>query len=326
MSGLLAFAASAVLLVPMGGAVSAPPFEACDSSVSMVFRRYVPEWCGTRDPKGYEQFRSAFDEYQALMAEADEAFTDSISTFNGTTMCGRSAEAARRPMYFVAKQNLDDADKQVGVMLGVLKAALKDHPREAQIAAVVTQLRPNVNKYQESRMRIESIADQFEAAPDPTVDAEPCEAAATALADESVKYVEAGQTKNRLVGQISRALALSELCEAVEVTGPIPDKKVKKAGAPKTEKSGGAAITFPKSLDVGKKPRRLPVDVQSPASGYGTVTVTKGSKGIVATGGQVTQGSFGLFMTIPAKTKTGTVTLTFALAGGPTVKGVIRLT
>ncbi len=287
----------------------------------------MPEWCATRDQVGYAQFRSAFKEYQALMEDADDAITTSFGALNSMYMCGGSAEAARRPLYFLAKPALDDADQQVSVMLAALTTAFKDHPRKAKIVGAVGQLRSNLAKYQESRMRLETLADDYEAVPPLDQAFEPCAALAKRVADESVLYVAAGQAKNHLVGDISSALAASdEWCEGIEVTGPIPDKKVKKVGPPKTEKSGGATITFPKTVDVGKKALELPVDVKSPASGYGTVTVTKGSKGIVATGGQVSQGPFGLLMTIPAKTTTGKVTLTFALEGGPTVKGGIRLT
>ena len=289
-------------------------------------RRFVPEWCATRDQVGYAQFRSAFNEYEALMAEADDAITTSFAAFNSMYMCGGSAEAARRPLYFLAKQELDDADQQITVMLATLSTAFKDHPRKAKIAGAVGQLRSNLAKYQESRMRLESLADAFETVPPLDQAFEPCAALAKRVADEAELYVQAGQTKHRLVTDISGALAASdEWCEGIEVTGPIPDKKVKKVGAPKTERSGGAVITFPKKVDVGNKPRQLPVDVKSPASGYGAITVTHGSKGIVATGGQVAEGSFGLLMTIPAKTKTGKATVTFALEGGPMVTGTIRL-
>lgn len=325
MPGFIAFAASAVLLVPMGGAVSAPPFEACDSSVSMVFRRYVPEWCGTHDQKGYAQFRSAFTEYQALMLEVDDAFATSISEFN-YWMCGNSAEAARNPLYFVVKPTLGDADAAVLTMRGLMKEALKGHPRESKITQAVSALRPNLALYQESRMRLESLADMWETLPTVDKDPNPCVAASKQLADESGKYVEAAQAKSALVRQISAALNLSdELCEGIEVTDPIPEKKIKKTGPPKTQKSGGASLTFPKTVDVGKKPKNLPVNVTSPQSSYGTLSLKRGSKGIVATGGWFEAGTSGLLMTVPGKTKTGKVTLTFALEGGPTVKAKVKL-
>ena len=99
----------------------------------------------------------------------------------------------------------------------------------------------------------------------------------------------------------------------------------KKAGSANTKKVQGGALTFPKSFNVGKKPTKLPVSIKSPVSGYGTITLTRGSKGILATGGQVTKGSFGLLMNIPAKTKTGEVTVTFKVTGGPTIKAPISL-
>lgn len=291
----------------------------------MVKRRYVPEWCGTHDQKGYAEFRSAFTEYQALMLEVDDAFATSISEFN-YWMCGNSAEAARRPLYFVVKPTLEDADAAVLTMKALMDKALKGHPQESKITEAVKAMRPNLTLYQQSRMRLESLADLWETLPTVDKDPNPCVAASTQLADESGKYVEAAQAKNALVRKISAALGLSdELCEGIEVTDPIPDKQIKKAGDPKTTSTGGASLTYPKSLDVGKKPKKLPVNVKSPQSSYGTVSLKRGSKGIVATGGWFEPGTSGLLMTVPGKTKTGKVTLTFALEGGPTVKAKITL-
>jgi hypothetical protein len=104
-----------------------------------------------------------------------------------------------------------------------------------------------------------------------------------------------------------------------------PSDIKKKAGSAKTKKVQGGALTFPKSFNVGKKTTKLPVSIKSPVSGYGTITLTRRSKGIVATGGQVTKGSFGLLMVIPAKTKTGKVTVMFKVTGGPTIKAPIKL-
>ena len=67
------------------------------------------------------------------------------------------------------------------------------------------------------------------------------------------------------------------------------------------------------------------MNCRSPSSRYGTESDTRGSKGIVATGGWFEPGESGMLMTVPGKTKTGKVTLTFALEGGPSVKAKITL-
>ncbi len=46
------------------------PVERCDASVALAVRNCVPQWCGTRGPAEYEEFRTAFAQYQAAIEEA----------------------------------------------------------------------------------------------------------------------------------------------------------------------------------------------------------------------------------------------------------------
>lgn len=119
--------------------------------------------------------------------------------------------------------------------------------------------------------------------------------------------------------------ATQKACKTVRVREEISAKDMQKAGAPTTKSAGGATLVFPKTLDVGKKPKKLPVNVTSPAAGRATVTVKRGAKGIVATGGWVAEGTFGLLMTVPKATKTGKATVTFTLDSGVTVTGTVKL-
>jgi len=93
----------------------------------------------------------------------------------------------------------------------------------------------------------------------------------------------------------------------------------------KTEKVGDASITLPRSIDVGKKPVKVPVSIKSPASDYGTVVLTRGSKVVAATGGQVTKGSFGLLIRVPVKADPGKAQVRFDLVGHRNVKASIKL-
>jgi hypothetical protein len=116
----------------------------------------------------------------------------------------------------------------------------------------------------------------------------------------------------------------SATCAAVRVVPPITPAQIRKqtGSAAKTVTGAGTTLTLPKKLDVGKKSVRLPVTVKDPATGYGSVTIERGPKGIMATGGQIT-GSFGLQLTVPKGTATGKAVVTLTSAGG-VVKGTVR--
>jgi hypothetical protein len=221
-----------------------------------------------------------------------------------------------------AVPSLDRAGKAWERLTSAQKQAFAGDPDAAAVAGNISALKGVIEDLHRSRMLLESTEDPWVACNSD----ETYQSAVAATEGAQDVEIDATEESMRLTGAIQIAFqATQDACKAVRVRGEIPDKQMKKAGDPKTTSTGGAALTYPKSLDVGKKPKKLPVNVKSPGTGYGTITLTRGSKGIVATGGWFEPGTFGLLITIPGKTKTGKVTLAFALEGGPTVKGTIRL-
>lgn len=325
MSGLIAFATSAVLLIPTGGAVSTPPFDPCDSSITMVRRNYyAPEWCGKRDRAKYEEFRVAFEQYKAA---SDEAFKTEwqIQKALALAPCGNPGEvdliSVRIDQF--SRPAVDRAAAAWNAMKAAQRSAFKGMPDAVGVEIDVDLLNDVIAALGRGNIYLESAAGMIRNAKTD----EACADAYGALGYWSPEYAKGSVLQGTLVRAIEAAMKTTdEACaEFIIVDSMSPGDIEKKAGSANTKKVQGGALTFPKSFNVGKKPTKLPVSIKSPVSGYGTITLTRGSKGILATGGQVTKGSFGLLMIIPAKTKTGEVTVTFKVTGGPTIKAPIRL-
>ena len=286
----------------------------------------MPDWCGKRAPNGYEAFRTALADFRAASFDAGSTIQGVITDLEGT--CDprpanpQEVELIVVRLSFFGRPAVDRANAARNRMRAAQKQAFAGDPQAPVVGVDIDFLKYVIEGYGRSIMLLESAGELFAACNSDETYA----AAAAALEPISQLVAKTGQDMVQITGDIQMAFqATQDECALVKVRERIPENQIQKAGEPTTKKAGGAAITYPKTLDVGKKPVKLPVNVKSPATGYGTITVTRGSKGIVATGGWVEPGSFGLLMTVPGKTKTGKVTATFELESGPTVKGTLAL-
>lgn len=227
------------------------------------------------------------------------------------------------PLTTVSRKANDRAAVALNTMKGQAAAAFKGNPDAASISSAVEGFRDVIEQFGRNTMLIESAGDVVVSA---------CKATETVpQASEALgAQVSAGIAANNaylmgtvLVDKILADTATS--CASVRVVPPItPSQMRKKTGfGTQSVSGGGATLTIPKKLDVSKKAVKLPVTITKPASGYGTVTVKRGPKGLVATGGQIT-GSFGLWLTVPEGTKPGRAVVTFTSTAG-VVKGTVRL-
>lgn len=293
----------------------------------MIFPNYVADWCDKKAPAGYEEFRTALAEYRDAVFDyavvADEVVVD-LQHLNCTAgpVDPQEVEFIVEKLPFAGTPAIDRAAVAYNRLKFAHAKVFAGDPQAPAVLADINALNAAIEEFGRSKILLESTQDVWVACnSEQTYDiasAETASAQAIALA--------ATQKSTQLTASIQMAFqATQDACKAVRVVGSFPEKRIKKDGPPATKESGGAALTFPKTLDVGKKPKKLPVNVKSPQSSYGTVSLKRGSKGIVATGGWFDPGSAGLLMTVPGKTKTGKVTLTLALEGGPTVKGTITL-
>ncbi len=221
-----------------------------------------------------------------------------------------------------ARPALDAANTALSRLQAAQKKAFAGDPNASQAAGDVAALRDVIAAYGRSVMLIEDDGDLYASCK--TYPA--YQAAEDSLLGHEIEFVNISLRYQPLYTRIQDAFtATLGTCKTVRVREEIPAKDIQKAGPAKTSRSGGATLVYPKSLDVGKKPKKLPVNVKSPAADYGSISVTRGSKGIVATGGGFTDQAFGLLMTIPAKTKPGKVTITFRTDSGVVVTGTMTL-
>ena len=326
MAGFVAVAASAALIVPVGGVVT-PAADPC-ASVSSVFPNYVRDWCGKRVPAGYEEFRTALADYRAAIDEFQQTENDVLQDLGQSCRpdLGKLANPDEVDLIVgrlsISRPLLDRANDARNRMKSALKKAFAGDPQAPAVGVDIDALGTVIEVYGRGIMQVEETAKLWAACNSEQT----WQIATDALLGNTIEFVNNGTQSVQIAGAIQMAFQnTQDACKAVRVREHIPANQIKKAGDPKTRSSGGAALTYPKTLDVGKKPKKLPVNVTSPSSGYGTVSVTRGSKGIVATGGWFEPGESGMLMTVPGKTKTGKVTLTFALEGGPSVKAKITL-
>jgi hypothetical protein len=224
---------------------------------------------------------------------------------------------------FSGRPALDRANSAWNRLKAATKRAFAGDPQSSVVAFDVDGLNGVIEGAGRSLMLLESAGDIYAKC----TTYEGMEAGRAALAQEQENYGRYFAEMTRIYTDLEAAFqATQKACKTVRVREEIPTKAMKKAGAPTTRSTGGATMTFPKTFDVGKKPRGLPVNITSPAGGRATVTIARRGKGIVGTGGWVAEGTFGLLMTVPGKTKTGKAVLTYTLDTGVTVKGTIRFT
>lgn len=307
-----------------------PPFEACDSSVSMVRRNYVPEWCGKSVPAKYSEFRAAFAEYKVASERAFK-FEFEISNALPFTCWGAAGFHPADPgeVDLIAVQigqfsrpAVEQAAEALRTMQATRRSAFAGNPDQIDIELALEDFRGVIEALGRGNIMLDSAGEMFRGAQAE----ETCNAAAAQLGYWGPEYASASVLQGAAVRALENAMKTTDkACAEFTFESLSPQDVKDKAGRVRTRRSDGASVTLPKSVERGSKRVKIPVSVTSPASGYGTVTLSRGPKGIAATGGQVTKGSFGFLVTIPKTTKEGKVTLTFALEGGPTVKGTIRL-
>lgn len=305
-----------------------PPFEPC-STIATVSPNYVADWCGKRAPNGYEAFRKALADYRAAINEVVNVTYGVVNDL--TPICDGGHSPANptevdlivQRLSFSGRPAVDRAAVAWNAMKSAQKKAFAGDPKAPAVGVDIDALKGVIEGYGKAIMMIETTGDLFAACNSEQTWQVASESANQNLTDLAT----VGAQSIQIAGDIQMAFQdTQDKCSSVKVRERITDPQMGKAGKPKTSSTGGASLIYPKTLNVGKKPVKLPVNVTSPGSGYTTITVTRGSKGIVATGGWAEPGTFGLLMTVPGKTKTGKVTLAFALEGGPTVKAQIRLT
>lgn len=222
-----------------------------------------------------------------------------------------------------ARPAIDKAAKAWNRMTAAQKAAFAGDPEAAGVAADIEGLKAVIEGYGRGISMLEATGDLYKAC----VNFDAWLVAGQSLGNDSIDLVSTGQLNTRLVASISAAFQKTQdTCKQVKVSAPISPQKMKRqAGDVSTKESGGAALTYPKSLDVGKKPVTLPLNVTSPG-GYGMIEVKRGSKGIVATGGDMQAGSFGLRLLVPGRTKPGTARLVFRIDREESADVTIRTT
>lgn len=310
-----------------------PPFEPCDTSISTVFPNYTPEWCGKRAPAGYEAFRKAFADYQAAMAEAGtimagvgEDLLFSCMIYENSTgpqpADPMEVELIVQRLSFSGRPALDRANEAWNRLKFAQQKAFAGDPAAGSAAADVAALNDVITAYGRGIMNLEDAGELFK-----QCTTHPAMLAARSALEQQQASVGAAFTQ--MTGLYTKLeaefQATQKVCKTVRVREEISAKDIRKAGAPATKSSGGATLVYPKTFDVGHKSKMLPLNVTSPAAGRATVSVKRGSKGIVATGGWVAEGAFGLLMSVPGGTKTGKVTVTFRLDSGVTVTGKVTL-
>lgn len=226
------------------------------------------------------------------------------------------------PLTTVSRKANDRAGEALNTMRAQAAAAFKDNPDAASVTSALDGFRDVIEQFGRNTMLIESAGD---------VEVTACTAAETVPQASEALGVQVQAAIDAFtafqLGEVLLDKILTDTgtaCAAVRVVPPIsPSQMRKKTGSPTNRfGSGGATLTIPKKVDVGKKAVKLPVTITKPNTGYGSVTVRRGPKGIVATGGQVS-GSFGLWLTVPAKTQPGIAIVTFTSADG-VVKGALR--
>lgn len=222
----------------------------------------------------------------------------------------------------VTRPALNRANEARNRLIAAQKKVFAHDPDAADAAKHVAALGDVLSAYGRVMLLIDSDGDLYAACS--TYPA--YRAAEDSLLGHEIEFVTINTQYQPLYTQIQQDFTRAMgTCKAVRVREPIPVNRINKAGPVKTSRSGGAALVYPKSIDVTKKPVRLPVNVKPAAADYGIISVTTGSKALVATRGGFTDQEFGLFMTIPAKTAPGVATITFRADAGPTVKARIRM-
>lgn len=304
-----------------------PPFEPC-STIATVSPNYVADWCGKRAPNGYEAFRKALADYRAAINDVVNVTYGVINDL--TPICDGGHSPANptevdlivQRLSFSGRPAVDRAAVAWNAMKSAQKKAFAGDPNAPAVGVDIDALKGVIEGYGKAIMMIETTGDLFAACNSEQTWQVASESANQNLTDLAT----VGAQSIQIAGDIQMAFQdTQDKCSSVKVRERIPNQLIQKSGEPKTSKSGGSGLTYPKTLKVGKKAVKLPVNVTSPGSGYGTVTLTLGSKDVVATGGWFESGTFGLLMTVPGKTKTGKATLRFWLEGGPTVKAKIKL-
>jgi hypothetical protein len=308
--------------------------------VSAVYPNYQPAWCGKTTPAGYEQFRSAFEDYQKAIEDVLDLNAGVIADLGYTCQFDGPGATGPKPanptevdlivtrLSMVARPAIDRAGAAWNRMMSAQNAAFAGDPEAAGVSADIEGLKAVIEGYGRGIMLLEVTGDLYSAC----TNWDAWLAAGRSLGQDSIDLVNTGQLNTRLVAAIGAAFQKTQdACKAVRVSPPLSPKVMRReAGGAglRTKKGGGAALTYPKTLDVGKKAVRLPLNVKSPG-GYGKITVQRANKGIVATGGEMHAGVFGLRLTVPGKTKTGTAKLVFFLdreeSADVTIKTTIEL-
>jgi len=303
------------------------PFDPC-SSVSTIAPNYVADWCDKKAPAGYEAFRTALADYRAAIGEFQLTENDVIRDLGESCRpdLGKPANPAEVDLIVgrlsYSRPLLDRANDARNRMLTALPKAFAGDPQAPAVGVDIRALGTVISNYGSGISNLEETSKLWAACSSEQT----WQVANDALLGDRIAFANNGTQSIQIAADIQMAFqATQDACSAVKVRERIPTNQIKKAGDPQTRKAGGTALTYPKTLNVGKKPVKLPVNVKTPGSGYTTVTVSRGSKGIVATGGWADPGTFGLLMTVPGKTKPGKVTLAVTQEGGPGVEATVRL-
>lgn len=293
-----------LLLVP-ATVSQAPPMDHC---LRAIYPNYAPAWCGQKNNNAYGAFVSAYNTYRA---EIEKEYLSNLEVLSALSLAcstdspptAMSITMLLSPLTMVSRPANDAATKALNSMKANAPAAFNGNPDAVSIGSALEGFRDVIDRFGRNTMLIESAG---EIEPTACTAAETVPQASEALGAQVKAAIEANNAYEMGTILIDQILADTDTkCASVRVVPPIPPGQMKsKTGFPtKTVENGGASLTFPKKLKVGKA-AKLPLTVTNPGTGYGSVTVTKGPKGIVASGGQM-NGSFGLWLTIPAKTSSG---------------------
>lgn len=315
MFGITAVAASVGLLSSVLTA-GPPPTGVCLPAA--VHPAFAPAWCAKSAPAGFDDFRRAFADYQAATEDAFQSEYQVSKELPYT--CWDSAgfhpaNAAEVDLITVPLDQsvapaLDRAAQARNRMLAAQAKAFAGNPDAVGLSVDVEMLSKVIEALGRGKITLASAGEIYRTAQSE----ETCLSAGAEISSWGPEYVSASALQGTLVRAITSVLTKTqETCSGVRVVDPLSPKAIKRksgASSVRTDRAGGASLLAPATLDIGKKPVKLPLTIKNPPSGYMTIQVNRGGKGIVATGGDAQGSPFGVLMTVPGKTPDGMMTVT----------------
>lgn len=171
------------------------PVERCHASVGLAVRNYVPQWCGKRGPAKYEEFRTAFAQYQAAI---EGAFATEFQVSNDlpATCWGEGgfhpANAAEVDMITVRIQQFsrpaaERAATALRKMQATRQSAFEGNPDAISVGLDVDLLTGVVEAMGRGNVMLESAGEMFRNAQTEQV----CHAAAYESGSWSPEYAQA---------------------------------------------------------------------------------------------------------------------------------------